>query len=138
MKFFRFIIFFLLCLFSLILLSSCNTCLHLTMIKTPIEATCTTAGKTTYTCEKCQYSYDDDIIEPIGHQYTEQITEPTCETGGFTTYTCACGYSYVSDHTGALGHNFETNAVIPPTCTEQGYTYHKCENCEYEDICFKK
>ena len=131
MKIIRSFSFVLLCLFSLILLCSCNTCLHFTMYKETTPATCTSAGKTTYSCADCDYTYFDDIVEPRGHQYKITVTEPTCEAGGYTTYVCSCGHSYVSDHTAASGHDFTTNATINPSCTEQGYTYHKCENCEY-------
>ena len=101
------------------------------MYKEQTPATCTTAGKTTYTCKDCDYTYFDEIVEPTGHKYDVVVTQPTCAAGGYTTYTCACGHSYVSDHTAALGHSFADATTIDPTCTEQGYTYHKCERCDY-------
>lgn len=116
------------------MLSSCNTCLHLTMETNTVDPTCTQSGKTTVTCVDCQYSYVDEIFEPIGHSYDPWITEPTCETGGYTTYICSvCDHSYVSDHTAALGHTFD-ELLVAPTCTEQGYVFHQCSNCDYSFI----
>lgn len=134
MKHLKIFLFLILCFLSLALLCSCDKCLHLNMLETEIAATCTSAGKTVYSCKDCGYAYDDRIVEPKGHIYDKTVTDPTCETGGYTTYLCSCGHSYVSDHTSAQGHNFTTNTKISPTCTAQGYTYHKCDKCEYSYI----
>lgn len=134
MKNLRIVFVFLLCVITLTLLCACNSCLHLNMQETTVDPTCTTAGKTVYSCEDCEYSYSDNIVEPKGHVYDKVVTEPTCNAAGYTTYTCECGDSYISDYTSALGHNFTTNTKISPTCTTQGYTYHKCDRCEYSYI----
>ena len=134
MKKIKYVLCFLLCLITLTLLCSCNVCLHLTMVKTDVPATCTTAGYTNYLCADCGYTYNDNIVEPMGHTYALTVTDPTCETGGYTTYTCDCGHSYISDHTDAQGHDFQFNTTIDATCTDQGYTYHKCDRCEYSYV----
>ncbi len=91
------------------------------------EATCTTAGIRTYTCE-CGYSYTEsisatghseipgavadchtkcnvcDAVLSVAHSYTEEVTtEAACTTAGVRTYTCTCGYSY-TEIIEATGH----------------------------------
>ncbi|MBE6583708.1 MAG: hypothetical protein E7649_01820 [Ruminococcaceae bacterium] len=113
--------------------SACNDapCKHPNINSATLEATCLAAGKTTYTCPDCQFTYVDKIIEPKGHTYKAAVTPPTCENGGYTTYTCDCGHSYVSDYTKALGHDYTKEFyTIPPTCMDQGYTFYACSDCE--------
>ncbi|MBR2971801.1 MAG: hypothetical protein IKC61_02600 [Clostridia bacterium] len=107
--------------------------------------TCTNAGYTTYLC-KCGEDYRADVVEALGHTFTEGkcacgaedpnynphvhsyeavVTAPTCTEAGFTTYTCACGDTYTADETKALGHSHEA-VVTAPTCTEAGYTTYTC------------
>ena len=38
---------------------------------TTIEPTCTTQGYTSYLCTACDYSYQDQITDPIGHSYEQ-------------------------------------------------------------------
>ena len=78
--------------------------------------TCTEPGYTTHKCTSCDYSYNDSYIEPLGHNYTEEVTKPTCTERGYTTYTCSvCGDSYKSDYKDALGHDYKNG-----TCTRCG------------------
>ena len=77
--------------------------------------TCTEPGYTTHKCTSCDYSYNDSYIEPLGHNYTEEVTKPTCTQAGYTTYTCSCGDSYKSDYKDALGHDYQNG-----TCTRCG------------------
>ena len=77
--------------------------------------TCTEPGYTTHKCTSCDYSYNDSYIEPLGHNYTEEVTKPTCTEQGYTTYTCSCGDSYKSDYKDALGHDYKNG-----TCTRCG------------------
>ena len=79
--------------------------------------TCTEPGYTTHKCTSCDYSYNDSYIEPLGHNYTEEVTKPTCTERGYTTYTCAvCGDSYKGSYVDPLlGHNYKNG-----TCTRCG------------------
>ena len=111
------------------------------------EATCTTAGIRTYTCE-CGYSYTEEIeatghTETVGetadchskcsvcgevlkagesHSYTSEITtKATCTTKGIITYTCDCGYSY-TEEVEAIGHTEVTGGTAD--------CHSKCSVCE--------
>lgn len=83
------------------------------------EPTCTDAGVRTYTCSRCDDTYDEPI-DPKGH--TEGVPA-TCETAQNCT---VCDAVLVSP----LGHDYKENTV-EPTCTAQGYTAHVCSRCEH-------
>ena len=83
---------------------------------TVTSPTCTEPGYTTHKCTSCDYSYNDSYIEPLGHNYTEEVTAPTCTERGYTTYTCSvCGDSYKGSYVDPLGHNYKNG-----TCTRCG------------------
>ena len=83
---------------------------------TVTSPTCTEPGYTTHKCTSCDYSYNDSYIEPLGHNYTEEVTAPTCTEGGYTTYTCSvCGDSYKGSYVDPLGHDYKNG-----TCTRCG------------------
>ena len=96
-----------------------------------VAPTCTEKGYTLYTCKDkdCGYSYKDNYIDALGHNYEAKITkEATCKENGEITYTCSrCGDSY-TEEIQKLEHNY-TSEVIAPTCTEKGYTLYTCSNC---------
>lgn len=118
-------------LFSTICLTSCNReCEHKNMTSSQVSSTCTEAGKTVYTCPDCNFTYNDDIIPPKGHIFTENVVLPTCEKAGYTEYTCQCGYSYISDQTSAKGHDFQ-KIVNAPECEKAGDTLYICRSCDY-------
>ncbi len=80
--------------------------------------TCTEDGYTTYTCDRCGYSYTGNLVSASGHSYTASVTAPTCTKDGYTTYTCnVCGDSYTSDPTDATGHT-----MVDGVCTSCGHT----------------
>lgn len=80
--------------------------------------TCTEQGYTTYTCDRCGYSYTGNLVSATGHSYTASVTAPTCTEGGCTTYTCdVCGDSYAENYTDPAGHN-----MVDGVCTNCGYT----------------
>lgn len=78
--------------------------------------TCTADGYTTHTCSGCGDTYQDTIVEALGHSYKiSETKEPTCTEDGYTKYTCErCGNSYseaikgehewVHTHTEEEGH----------------------------------
>ena len=58
--------------------------------------TCTTKGYTTYTCNDCAYTWDDDYVAELGHDYTEKIVDDahfiaaaTCEAPATYWYDCS-------------------------------------------------
>ena len=97
-----------------------------------VDATCTEAGSTTYTCE-CGDTYTETIAA-AGHSYEVEEATATCTTAGYAKYTCSvCGDSYTEEGS-ALGHDY-TDKVVAPTETAQGYTEHTCTRCgdSYKD-----
>lgn len=101
------------------------------------QPTCTERGYTTYTCAHCGYSYTDDYVSALGHNWDGGVitVEPTEDTPGERKYTCqSCGETKtevidVSEHE----HSYVTT-VTQPTCTERGYTTHTCTQCGYSYI----
>lgn len=91
---------------------------------TPVSATCTQDGYTSYVC-----SYDSS------HNHIEKGEAATGHTGGEATCkakaVCTnCGTSY-----GKLGDHKYSTTVFPATCTSQGFTRHTCSACNtyYDD-----
>lgn len=86
-------------------------------------ATCTTPQL----CTKCGAV----IVNALGHDYQEEITEPTCTEMGYTTYTCSrCGDTYRGDYTDAAGHK-PGDWIIDqePTTDSEGSKHKECEVC---------
>ncbi len=118
---------------------------HSYIAGTPVEPTCTEQGYTTYTCEWCNDSYNDDYEDAKGHSLTltEEVASTCTEKGNSAYYTCnTCGL-YFSDENGTneidkdswilpldnTNHSYKAGETIDPTCTEQGYTTYTCEWC---------
>ena len=90
------------------------------------EATHTTVGVKTYTCE-CGDTYTEEIAKTEGHSYISAVTkEPTHLAEGVRTYTCECGESYTESIPKLTKHTY-VGTVTAPTCTTQGYTTYTCE-----------
>ena len=118
---------------------------------------CDTQGYTHYYCE-CGYSYYDDYVEPVGHNFTgaisnyngthirycanncginevvsctfnSEVIAPGCDTPGYTHYYCECGYSYDADYVDAYGHNY-TGAVSNNDGTHIRYCTNNCGSSE--------
>lgn len=103
-----------------------------------VEPTCLESGYTEYTCY-CGYSYQDNIIYYLGHDFSDWIVtkEPTETTGGKKEKQCTrCGEKIVFDiprldHV----HNY-IKTIVEVTCENDGYTQYLCDcKDEYkEDI----
>ncbi|MBE6558887.1 MAG: hypothetical protein E7661_07790, partial [Ruminococcaceae bacterium] len=81
--------------------------------------TCTEQGYTTHTCSRCDDSYIDTEVAPLGHKpgaAADCVKDQTCTVCGVVL-------------TEKLGHDYKTE-VTAPTCTEQGYTTHTCTRCD--------
>ncbi len=102
-----------------------------TSVETP--ATCTVAGKITYTCD-CGYSYKTTIAA-TGHNWSvAETVEPTCTEAGYIKNVCGnCGDEYKQTKA-QIKHTY-VDTVVPATCDTNGYTAHKCSMCgnEYND-----
>lgn len=86
-------------------------------------ATCTTPQL----CTKCGAV----IVNALGHDYQEEVTEPTCTEMGYTTYTCSrCGDTYKGDYTDAAGHKLGDWIIDQePTTDSEGSKHKECEVC---------
>ena len=94
---------------------------------TTVNATCTTTGKTTYTCTGCGYSYNV-TLPAKGHSYKTTTVAATCTTAGSVTKLCSgCGDRQVTTSP-ALGHSYKTTTVVA-TCTTAGSVTKLCSTC---------
>lgn len=97
------------------------------------EATCTSEGKITYSCENGDWEYSE-IIPALGHQYERTIlTEATCTNEGKGYDKCSrCG-NVVNVTIPALGHDFSKlkSAKVEATCLKNGKeAIYECIRCD--------
>ncbi|MBQ2580153.1 MAG: hypothetical protein II574_00835, partial [Ruminococcus sp.] len=97
-----------------------------------IAPTCTENGCTEHTCSVCNYSYQDMVVEALGHDFGnwETVKPATCLENGTKRQTCKrknCG-CVQTETIKMLGHDYKTT-VVAPTCTEEGYTLKSCSRC---------
>ena len=99
-----------------------------------IDATDTEPGKITYVCEKCGYTYSEEIA-PYGHHFSEETVEADCENPGRIIYTCEnCGYTYEEPAGNALGHDYRLFTENDPTETTEGERVFRCSRCGKEYV----
>ena len=107
---------------------------HKEVIDVAVDATCINNGKTEGKhCEICgEIIIPQQIIEPLGHSYTEQVFEPTCTEQGYVLHSCSrCGVIYKDQYVLPLYHDFTVPIeTISATCTESEYTIYKCSRCD--------
>ncbi len=100
-----------------------------------VDPTCTAMGYTEYTCS-CGYSYRDNYIEPVRHDWNSGVitTEATCTSDGLMTYTClTCSAAKTEVIIGE--HKWSEVVVFEKTCTEDGLSTKTCAVCgEIESI----
>ena len=99
-----------------------------------VSPTCTAKGYTTHTCSKCGYTYNDNYVDALGHDYSvySKTVAPTCTDKGYDVYNCSRGDSWTKYNlVPALGHNYSENATghKNPTCTDKGYDEYTCSRC---------
>lgn len=84
-----------------------------------VEATCTTAGKTTDYCTVCKKTYNTNL-QRGGHKYNVTVVSPTCVDDGYTKYECTlCSESFTNYATSKTGEHDFVNGV--------------CKNCDYQE-----
>ena len=99
-----------------------------------VAPTCETAGKTTYTCERCNETYDDNVKEALGHKLVDDAEVPaTCQAEGKTAgrHCERCGKVFIKQEViPKADHDWEIVPAIAPTCTEAGRSEGKqCKVC---------
>lgn len=104
-----------------------------TYLDSTVDPTCTEDGYDLHVCQDCGYSYQDNIVEALGHNLTFHVdSEATCTEKGWGYYGCSrCGYvSY--EEIGPLGHDFSDDYTtdVEPTCTETGIKSRHCSRCD--------
>lgn len=94
-----------------------SECEHTNTTTATVNATCTTAGSTTVTCNYCDEVISTTTIPATGHQNTTKTTvDATCTTEGSITVKCKdCGETISTEKIPALNHIFEDG-----TCTRCG------------------
>lgn len=101
------------------------------------QPTCTERGYTTYTCAHCGYSYTDDYVSALGHNWDDGVitVEPTEDTPGERKYTCfSCGETKTEAIDAVEHEHSYVPDVTQPTCTESGYTTHTCSQCGHSYV----
>ncbi len=100
-----------------------------------IEATCTEYGsydEVVY-CSWCGYEYSrfTVTIDPVGHDYYDEVIAPTCTAEGYTLHRClTCDDIYSDDYVDALGHNVIIVRRQEPTFDSTGWTEGSyCDRC---------
>lgn len=94
-----------------------------------IAPTCSTVGKTIFTCA-CGDSYFENV-PALGHDCTGTAIAPTCTAKGYTAYQCTrCSYAYQGSYIDAKGHSLGTwTTTKAPTCTVSGQETSTCSVC---------
>ena len=81
--------------------------------------TCTEKGYTTYTCTKCEKTYQTEFVDALGHDtegVTPTVVEATCTKAGSKTYVCKRCEKTVTETLKALGHDYDDSGL----CTRCG------------------
>ena len=105
-------------------------CEHVYKEEITKEATCKDTGTKTFTCEKCNNKYTEEIPVSEEHTFKEEVTkEPTCTEEGISANVCeVCGLSEETPIP-KLEHEYGEEITAEPTCTENGVKTFTCKLC---------
>ena len=99
------------------------------------EPTCEEKGEKTYTCERCEYSYTEELAAKGHTEVTDPAVDATCTEDGKTegSHCSVCGKVLKEQETvKATGHDYDEGKVTKePTCEEKGEKTYTCERCGY-------
>ena len=98
------------------------------------EASCTTEGRKSIYCKKCDETKDTQVIPATGHEFTEweTIEETSCTKEGLTQRQCKiCGFTETKK-LDKKAHDWETEYTVdqPATFTADGSKSIHCKNCD--------
>lgn len=100
---------------------------------TDIEATCTTAGESSFHCIRCGYRDMIEKIDAKGHDYrVVKRIEPTCTQTGVVYYVCNNNNTHVhNEELKIISHN-ESDWIVDkaPTYNESGKRHKECTLCK--------
>lgn len=98
-----------------------------------IKPDCVNRGYTIYTCSICDYSYEADYTDALGHDWSEwTITKAATEkNGGQMERKCnRCGETETKNiPPAAHEHDYVVINSVKPTCTDYGYDQYQCNGC---------
>ncbi len=100
------------------------------LVTTVIPAKCEEAGYTLHACPDCDYSYTDNVVKALGHDFSQPWEQDVVSK----THKNVC-QRQGCDHVEAGACKFETR-VVDPTCDDDGYTVFTCSECgySYQDV----
>lgn len=98
-----------------------------------ISPTCVDKGYTLYSCA-CGYSYKDEFVDELGHDYAEEFTvdkQPECKVAGSRSRHCTrCESKTEATAIPAKGHSFGNWEVkIEAECLKEGLEIRECRDC---------
>ena len=91
------------------------------------SATCTAAGKKTYTCGTCGETKQEDAAA-LGHTWVAGTSTATCTQPGETSYTCSVCSGTKTEPAAATGHSFGAWSSVDATTHKR--TCSKCGGAE--------
>ncbi|MBE6784635.1 MAG: hypothetical protein E7538_00175 [Ruminococcaceae bacterium] len=92
--------------------------------------TCTASGYTTYTCEKCGYSYNEIGADAKGHTLEKTVINGSCTKDGSVVLSCEeCDYEVTVD-VPALDHDYTKISSTDATCAAAATETYKCSRCD--------
>ncbi|MBE6757083.1 MAG: hypothetical protein E7552_00850, partial [Ruminococcaceae bacterium] len=103
-------------------------CAHANVTTVTVDATCTTDGSVTVTCDACGEVVSTEVIPATGHQdLTTTTVDADCTTDGSITVTCdSCGEVISTEVIPATGHVNTTTETVDATCTTDGSVTVTC------------
>ncbi len=118
------------------------------------DPTCTAQGYTTYTCNDCAYTWNDDYVDALGHNYTEKIVDDAhfiaaanCEVAATYWYDCSrcdknakdetdAKYTDLTFYNGAIRAHSFVNKIDPKYLADEATCFAGAKyytSCKYED-----
>ena len=99
-----------------------------------VKATCTTDGKQSKHCSRCDAKEDEQKIAALGHDFAKDYTvdvKATCTTDGEQSKHCSrCDAKEDVQKIAALGHDFTSKVTKEATCTADGVITKSCSRCD--------
>ncbi len=96
-----------------------------------IAPTCEEDGYTLHVCVRCGATWEDTIVDALGHELVVDETAATCTKAGSKKETCereGCKYKRTTTIP-ALGHDWEVSETKETSCSAPGYEKSECANC---------
>ncbi|MBO4211604.1 MAG: S-layer homology domain-containing protein, partial [Oscillospiraceae bacterium] len=74
--------------------------------QTENKPSCLSAGSEFRVCQLCAFK-EKVVLDPLGHDYQEEIVAPSCTESGYVIYTCSrCADSYTEAGAAPRGHSY--------------------------------